>query len=81
MECTNFKDKFYPSNSNFFKIARTIFEMINFQDFVAPSLQNDAFDLQTARSGQPVQENGKHTTEGFGLIFTYTVGLVSLALK
>ena len=32
----------------------TIFEVIIFQDFAAPSLQNGAFSLQTGRSGQPV---------------------------
>ena len=31
-----------------------------FQDFAAPSLQNDAFDLQTGSSGRPVLANGKH---------------------
>ena len=40
-EWTNLKDKFYPLN--FFKIARTIFGVVIFQDFPAPSLQNDAF--------------------------------------
>ena len=60
-EFTNFKDKFHASNSNFFKIARTIFALIIFQDFAAPSLQNDSFDLQTGRSGRPTLANGKHT--------------------
>ena len=46
MGCTNLKDKFYPSPLNFFKIARASFVVINI-DFAAPSLQNDAFDLQT----------------------------------
>ena len=44
----------YPGRSNFYKIVRTIFGVIIFQDFAAPSLQNDAFDLQTGRSGWPV---------------------------
>ena len=56
-EFTNFKDKFYSCPSNFLKIARTIFVLIIFQDFAAPSLQNDAFDLQT---GRPVMESA-HT--------------------
>ena len=47
-------DKFYPSPSNFFKMVRTIFGGIIFQDFAAPSFQNDAFDLQTGRSSLPV---------------------------
>ena len=37
---------------NFFKIARTIFGVVIFQDFTALFLQNNAFDLQTGRSGQ-----------------------------
>ena len=53
------KVKFYPSTLNFFKIVHTIFRVIIFQDFAAPSLQNDAFDLQTSLSGQPVLTNGK----------------------
>ena len=48
------KGKFYPSPSNFFKIARTIFEVIIFQDFTSSSLQNDGFDLQTGRFEWPV---------------------------
>ena len=32
-----------------------------FQDFAAPSLQNDAFDLQAGRSGWPVVANGKQS--------------------
>ena len=31
---------------NFFELARIIFGVIIFQDFAAPSLQNDTFDLQ-----------------------------------
>ena len=52
---------FYSSNSNFFKIARTLFRVIIFQDFAAPSLQNRAFDLQTGQSGRPVLAKRKHT--------------------
>ena len=33
------------------------FGVISFQDFAAPSLQNDAFDLQTDQSGRPVLAN------------------------
>ena len=60
------KDKFYPSPSNFFKIARTIFGVFIFQDFnAAPSLQNDSFDLQTGcRSSLPVLTNGKQSKNG-----------------
>ena len=47
-------DEFYPSPSNF--ITRTIFGVIMFQDFAAPFLQNDTFDLQT---GGPVLTNEK----------------------
>ena len=54
--CTNLKDTFYPSPLNLFKIARTIFGVFIFQDFVAPSLPNDTFDLQT---GRPVLADGK----------------------
>ena len=53
------KNKLYHGPSNFFKIARTIFEVIIFQDFVAPLLQNDAFDLQTSLSGRPALANGR----------------------
>ena len=60
-ECTNLKDKFYPGPSNFFKIARIIFGVKIFQDFAAPSLQNDAFDLQIGPPDRPVPENGKHS--------------------
>ena len=36
MECTNLKNKFYPSPSNFFKTVCTIiFSVIIFQDFTA----------------------------------------------
>ena len=43
---------FYPSPSKFFKIARTIFGDIQIsQDFAAPPLENDTFDLQTGWSG------------------------------
>ena len=45
-------NKYYPSPSHFFKIACTIFRVIIFQDFAAPSLQNETFDLQTGRSGK-----------------------------
>ena len=38
----------YSCPSNFFKIARTIFGVIIFQDFAAPSLQTDAFDLYSS---------------------------------
>ena len=55
------KDKFHPCPSNFFHIARTVFGVISFQDFAAPSLQNDAFDLQAGRPDRPVPENGKHS--------------------
>ena len=55
----------YPSSSNFFKIARTIFGVIIFQDFAAPSLQNDAFDLQTGQSGQPVLTKGVRSQVAF----------------
>ena len=58
-ECTNLKDKFYPNLSTFFKIARINFGVIIFQDFAVPSLKNDAFDLQTGRSGLPVMANGE----------------------
>ena len=54
------KNKFNPCPSIFFKIARNIFGVIMFSNFVAPSLQNDSFDVQTGRSGQPVLTNGKH---------------------
>ena len=47
----------YSSPSNFYEITRTIFGVIIIQDFAAPFLQNDAFDLQT---GRPVLTNGKH---------------------
>ena len=57
-ECTNLKDKFYPSPSNFFKIARTIFGVIIFQDCATASLQNDAFDFQ---AGRPVLAYGMHS--------------------
>ena len=53
------KDKFYRSPSYFFKIARTIFGLVNFQDFAAPSLQNDVFDLQTGWPDRPVSANLK----------------------
>ena len=55
------KDKFYASPSNFFKITRTIFRVIIFQDFAAPSRpwpvckSNEPF-----WSGRPVVANGKH---------------------
>ena len=61
MECANLKDKFYVRPLNFFKIACTSFGMIIFHDFAAPSLQINAFDLQTGRSGRPVLANGKHS--------------------
>ena len=35
-------------------MVRTIFGVIIFQDFAAPSIQNDAFDLQTGRPDRPV---------------------------
>ena len=54
-------NKSYPSSSNFFKTARTIFGVIIFQDFAAPSLQIDAFGLLTGWSGWPVLANGKHS--------------------
>ena len=44
----HFENTFYPSPSNFFKILRAF---LVFHDFAAPSLQNDAFDLQTGWSG------------------------------
>ena len=55
------KGKFCPRPSNFFKIVRTSCGVIIFQDFGALSLQNDAFHLQTGRSGRPVLTNGKHS--------------------
>ena len=58
-ECTNFKNPLYPSPSNFFKIARTIFGVIVFQDFAVPSLQNDA--LHTGQTHQPVLASGNHS--------------------
>ena len=61
MECTNLKDKFHPSPSNFFHAARSIFGVIIFQDFAAPSLENDAFDLQAGRTDLPFPANGKHS--------------------
>ena len=61
MEFTNFKDDLYPSLLNFFKMAHTIFGVIIFRDFAAPSLQNDTFDLQTRWPDQPVLSNGKHS--------------------
>ena len=62
----NLKDKCYrnPSPSTLFKITRTGFEVIISQDFAAPSLQNEAFDLQTGRFDrldQPVLSNGKRS--------------------
>ena len=57
---------FYPSPSNFFKITRTIFGVIIFQDSAAPSLLKDTFDLQTGRSGQPVMTNGKYSQPAEG---------------
>ena len=48
------KDKFYPSPPNFFKIGHTVFGVIIFQDFAAPSLQYDPFDLQTGQFQQMV---------------------------
>ena len=56
----NLKDKCYrnPSPSTFFKITRTGFEVI------IPSLQNEAFDLQTGRFDrldQPVLANEKRS--------------------
>ena len=63
------KDKFYPSPSNFLKIASTIFEVIFLKDFLAPSLENDAFDLQAGRSGGSVLTNGKRPkTRMFGYL-------------
>ena len=50
LEFSNFKNKFYPSNLNFFKIVCTIFRVIIFQDFAAPSPQNGAINLQTGQS-------------------------------
>ena len=61
MVCANLKDSFYPSPLNVFKIARTSFGVIIFQDFAAPSLQNDALDLQTGQSGRPILANGKYS--------------------
>ena len=50
-DCTDLKNKFYLSPSNFFKIARQIvFGVFSFQDFSAPSLQNDS-----------ILANGKHS--------------------
>ena len=54
------KDKFFLSSSNLSKIARTIFGVIIFQGFAAPSLQNDTSDLQTGWFGQPALTDGKH---------------------
>ena len=58
-ECTNLT---YPCPSNFFKMARTIFGVIIFRDFAAPSLQNGAFDLQIGRQDHSILANGKHST-------------------
>ena len=49
--CTNLKDNFYLSPLNFSKIVCTIFGVIIFQDFAAPSHQNNTLNLQTGRSG------------------------------
>ena len=49
--CTDLKDKFYRIDllvlRIYFRIARTILGAITFQDFEAPSLQNDKFDRFT----------------------------------
>ena len=50
-----FYPKVYPSSLNFFKITRAIFGVIIFKDFALPSIQKDAFDLQT---GWPVLTSG-----------------------
>ena len=68
--CTSLKGTFYYSPLNFFKIARTIFGVFIFQDFAAPSLQNDTFDLQI---GQPVLANGKHSKLIFKVFRFYAI--------
>ena len=64
-ECTDLKDKCYRIDflvlRIYFRIARTIFGVITFQDFAAPSLRNDTFALQSRRSDRPARENGKHS--------------------
>lgn len=44
----------------YFKLARTIFNVIIFQHFAAPSLHNDAFGLRTVMSGRSVLLNETH---------------------
>ena len=61
MEYIRFKNKFYPSPSKFFKIECTSFGVIILKDVPAPSLQNDAFDLQTGWSGPPVLVSEKQS--------------------
>ena len=61
-DCTDLKDKFYPSPSNFFKIAPTIFGLIIFQDCTGfystiPSYLTYLILIQSGWSGRPVLAN------------------------
>ena len=50
---------FYRSPSNFFKIARTVYGVIIFQDFAAPSFKMTPLIYRLTQSGHPVLTNGK----------------------
>ena len=54
------KHMFYPRPSNFITMACTVFGVIIFQDFAAPSLQNDTFGSQTGHCDWPVLAKRKH---------------------